>query len=110
MCDSILGTILCLDGKNKDSLKAHLDLKEMGIEKGLHPRKIIEDKFELPAAKYIMSLNERRTFCQFLKDVKMPNSYASNIAQCVQVKEGKIYGLKNHDCHVLLECLLPLGI
>ena len=94
VCDCTLGTILSLDGKNKDSLNAHLDLKEMGIKKGLHLHKLIEDKFELPAAKYTTSLNERRTFCQLLKDVKMPDSYASNIARCVQVKEGKIYRLK----------------
>ena len=38
----------------------------------------------------------------------MSYSYASNIAWCALMKRDKIFGLKSHDCHVLLECLLPL--
>ncbi|XP_038705319.1 uncharacterized protein LOC120001123 [Tripterygium wilfordii] len=109
VCDSILGTLLDLDGKTKDNLNARLDLQLMGIKKELHPVKV-GNKYCLPPAKYNLHLSEKRALCQFLKDIKMPDSYASNIARCVHVKECKIYGLKSHDCHVLLERLLPLAI
>ena len=109
VCDSVLGTLLNIEGKTKDNLNAHLDLQLMGIKKDSYPRKI-GDKLLLPIAKYSLSLEEKRIFCQFLKYLKMLDSYASNIARCAHVKEGKIIGLKSHDCHVLLERLLPLAI
>ena len=111
--DNILGTLLNLDGKTKDNLNARLDLQLMGIKKGLHPRKD-GNKLVIPIAKYTLSKtkkeNEKELFCQFLKNVKMPDSYSSNIARCVHMQDCKIYGLKSHDCHVLLERLLPLAI
>jgi len=45
-----------------------------------------------------------------LKGVKFPDGYASNISRCVNVKEGKISGMKSYDCHVLLQSLLPVAI
>lgn len=45
-----------------------------------------------------------------MKSVKCPDGYASNISKNVNVNEGKISGLKSHNCHVLLQQLLPIGI
>ena len=42
--------------------------------------------------------------------MKVPDDYASNISQCKQVNERKIFRLKSHDCHVLMQQLLPLAI
>ena len=42
--------------------------------------------------------------------MKVLDGYASNISQYVQVEERKIFGLKSHDCHVLMQQLLPLAI
>ncbi|KAI0525126.1 hypothetical protein KFK09_004517 [Dendrobium nobile] len=40
----------------------------------------------------------------------MPKGYASNISRCINVAECKIVGLKSHDCHVLIEELLPIAL
>jgi hypothetical protein len=40
--------------------------------------------------------------------VKFPDGYASNISRCV--KDDKLIGLKSHDCHILLQRLLPIGM
>ena len=40
----------------------------------------------------------------------MPDGYTSNISRCVNLKEQKITGLKSHDCHILIEDLLPLAL
>ncbi|KAL6144430.1 hypothetical protein ACLB2K_055123 [Fragaria x ananassa] len=37
--ESVIGTLLGIDGKNKDSLKARLDMVLMGVKKSLHPEK-----------------------------------------------------------------------
>ena len=55
-------------------------------------------------------MEERREFCKFLKSVKFPDGYAANISRNVNISDGKISGLKSHDCHVLLQRLLPVGI
>ncbi|XP_060672399.1 uncharacterized protein LOC125422155 [Ziziphus jujuba] len=38
------------------------------------------------------------------------DSYAANISKNVNIKDGKISGLKTHDSHVLLQQLFPVGI
>lgn len=49
-------------------------------------------------------------FCQVLKDVKFPDGYASNLHNKVLVDQRKLIGLKSHDCHVIMQHLLPLAI
>ena len=109
ICDSIVGTSLSIDGKSKDNMNSHLDLEAMGVRDQLHP---IEkgNKVMLYAACYSLTSNENKEFCKYLKKVKVPNGYASNISQSIQVNERKIFGLKSHDCHVLNKQLLPLTI
>ncbi|RVW29139.1 hypothetical protein CK203_102563 [Vitis vinifera] len=81
----------------------------MGIRDQLHPIQR-GNRVILPAACYSLTSNEKKEFCKFLKEVKVPDGYASNISRCVQVNERKIFGLKSHDCHVLMQQLLPLAI
>ncbi|KAL5728763.1 hypothetical protein ACHQM5_001808 [Ranunculus cassubicifolius] len=109
ICENVLGTLMKLEGKTKDTAKARLDLQALGIRKELHlkPR---GDKFIMPPACYTLSPAERTSFCEWLKSVKFPDGFASNISRCVNVKDRKIMGMKSHDCHVLLERLLPIAI
>ncbi|RVW70004.1 hypothetical protein CK203_065768 [Vitis vinifera] len=105
----IVGTLLSIDGKSKDNFNSRLDLQAMGIRDQLHPIQR-GNRVILPAACYSLTSNEKKEFCKFLKEVKVPDGYASNISRCVQVNERKIFGLKSHDCHVLMQQLLPLAI
>jgi len=47
--------------------------------------------------------------CQWLKDLRMPDGYSSNLARCVDVNRGRVVGMKSHDRHVFMECLLPIA-
>ncbi|XP_057425376.1 uncharacterized protein LOC130718765 [Lotus japonicus] len=109
ICESVIGTLLDLEGKIKDTIKSRLDLQRMGLKKQLHPIKV-GDKYMIPPARYTMSKEEKINFCRILKDVRFPDAYASNIGRCVNINELKISGLKSHDYHVILERLLPLAI
>jgi hypothetical protein len=40
--------------------------------------------------------------------LKFPHGYAAGLKRCVNVKEGKIHGLKSHDYHIILKRLLPI--
>ncbi|XP_075645463.1 uncharacterized protein LOC142616510 [Castanea sativa] len=109
VCDSIIETLMSTKKKTKDNLNSHLDLKAMGIREELHPISCGE-YLKLSSACYTLSVNEQRDFCGFLKEVKFPDGYSSNIARCVNLKDRKISGPKSHDCHILLETLLLLAI
>nr|XP_009786859.1 PREDICTED: uncharacterized protein LOC104234908 [Nicotiana sylvestris] len=109
ICDNILGTILNIKEKTKDTINSRLDLQAMNIRKELHPIKI-GDKYDLPTACYTLSPEEKHRFFSFLKNLKVPDGFSSNISQCVNLKDRKISGLKSHDCHVLLQHLLPLAL
>ncbi|XP_062080492.1 uncharacterized protein LOC133785257 [Humulus lupulus] len=52
VCESLIGTLLSLDAKNKDNLNARLDLKYMGIRSELHPKESESKKTVIPLASY----------------------------------------------------------
>ncbi|KAG6428069.1 hypothetical protein SASPL_112318 [Salvia splendens] len=109
-CESICATLLDLDGKSKDNYKSRQDLEQMGIRPELHPITNEWGKVYLPAAAYTMSKKERTIFCQVLKNLKVPDGYASNISRCVQLKPPKLLGLKSHDYHIMMQQLLPIAL
>ncbi|KAF2308873.1 hypothetical protein GH714_022479 [Hevea brasiliensis] len=94
----------------KISLMARLDLVDMGIRSELHPQISESGKSKLPPASFTMTKKEREILCEVVKNVKMPDGYASNISRCVNIKERKISGLKTHDSHILFEYILPLAL
>ena len=108
MCNNFFGTLLNLDHKSKDNMNARLDLIDMGPE--LYPIMDSSGKMHLPLASFTLIMKEKYIFSQVLKDVKMLDGYASNISRCVNLKDRKISGLKSHDCHILIEDLLPLAL
>ncbi|XP_050942965.1 uncharacterized protein LOC127150144 isoform X1 [Cucumis melo] len=109
VCDNLIGTLLNIEGKTKDTTNTRLDLQDLKIRKDLH---LVEvgNRLVKPHASYTLTTSERVEFCKFLKSVKFPDGFVSNISRCVHEREGKISGLKTHDCHVLLHRLLPIGI
>ncbi|CAI0559256.1 unnamed protein product, partial [Linum tenue] len=109
VCDNVLGTIMDLKGKTKDTMKARLDLEEMKLKLELHPNRE-GGKLIMPRAKYTLLRDGKHKFCQFLKRMKVPDGFSSNVSHCVNVDEHNTSGLKSHDCHVLLQHLIPLGI
>jgi hypothetical protein len=100
----LIGTILNIVGKTKDTTKARLDLKDLGIKKELEFRED-GDSWEMPNAPYTLS-KKRKAFCDFLSQVKFPDGFASNISRCVSGDGTKFQGLKTHDCHILLQRIL----
>jgi len=103
--ESILGTLLGIEGKTKDTLQSRLDLKDLNIRDKLHP---VEDrgKVYIPPACFTLSKKEKEEFIGLLASVKVPDGYASNIRR--RIIDGKIYGLKSHDHHIIMQQLLPL--
>jgi hypothetical protein len=110
VCDSIVNTLLAVDGKTKDNINSRYDLQEHNIRGDLQPIDISVDEIYFPPAPYAMEPDQQRTFCKLLKSAMFPSYYASDLRRNVHVKERKITGLKSHDNHVILQDLLPLAV
>ncbi|RDY06305.1 hypothetical protein CR513_09723, partial [Mucuna pruriens] len=78
----------------------------MGIKEDLWPD---ENGKYLPLL-FTMTREQRKIFLTTLKNVKMLDGYSSNISRCIDDQNTKISGLKSHDCHILMQHLLPLTI
>ena len=68
-----------------------------------------EKRTYLPAASYTLSKAEKIKFCKMLFELKVPDGYCSYL-RSVSMKELKLYGLKSHDYHTLIQQILPLTL
>jgi hypothetical protein len=66
-------------------------------------------KLAKPKATYSLTSEEAKLVCKWIKELKMPDGYASNLSRCADVTKGKLTGMKSHDCHIFMECLLPIA-
>ncbi|KAH1081573.1 hypothetical protein J1N35_021334 [Gossypium stocksii] len=82
----------------------------MGIRHDFHLQVLPNGKYRLPPLIFAMSKEEKEVFYMALKDIKVPDAYASNISRCVNLKDRRLYSLKSHDYHILMQDLLPLAL
>ncbi|KAA0033109.1 putative transposase [Cucumis melo var. makuwa] len=76
VCDNLVGTLLNIEGKTKDTMNARLDLQDLKIKKNLHLVKV-GNRLVKPHANYTLTSSERVEFCKFLKSVKFPDGFVS---------------------------------
>nr|GEV24959.1 hypothetical protein [Tanacetum cinerariifolium] len=107
--EAILNTLLMND-KSKDTAKARQDLKRLGIQSDLWIGQTKNEKCSKPKAAYSFTPENRKKFCQFIKGVKFPDGFRSNFKYKVIDNDTNITGLKSHDCHIMMQRLLPYGL
>ncbi|CAL9016729.1 unnamed protein product [Prunus brigantina] len=99
-----MGTILDIEGKTKDTIKARLDLEKMGIRRGLWMKRD-SHKARRDLAFFSMKPNDKKEFLKFVSTVKFLDGYVAPGREiCARNR------LKSHDCHVFMQRLLPVGI
>ncbi|KAL0556320.1 hypothetical protein IC582_004833 [Cucumis melo] len=109
VCMNILGTLLDIPEKTKDGLNAGHDLVDLKIRPELTPINGEKKNFT-PLACYTLTKKEKRFLLKSLSEMKVPWGYSSNVTNLVSIEDSKLNGLKSHDCHVLLQQLLPVAI
>ncbi|CAL8119805.1 unnamed protein product [Prunus armeniaca] len=72
--DTLVGTILDIEGKTKDTIKARLDLERMGIRRGLWMNRD-NDKARRDLAFFSMKPNDKKEFLKFVSSVKFPDCF-----------------------------------
>jgi hypothetical protein len=108
--DNIIGTLLDMNEKTKDNHAARLDLSKMGVKKTLHPFTNERGKTYLPMVCHTMSNEDKINFLRVIKDVRVPDGYATNVSCCVNLKASTTVGMKSHDNHILMQQLLPTAL
>ncbi|KAL3639371.1 THO complex subunit 7 [Castilleja foliolosa] len=86
ICESILGTLMNVEGKTKDTVKARIDLEDMKIRKELHLIKKNNDKYAMPAASYVMTKKER-FLCGLKQSVRNKARPEGSVAEAYISKE-----------------------
>jgi hypothetical protein len=65
---------------------------------------------ELPTSYITLSKNEKE-FCGFIKNVKVPSSYLTNVSRLISLPDLKVApSVMSHDYHVLLMQMIATGI
>lgn len=107
--DNIFKTVMNIKGHTKDNEKARKDLSLLCCRGDLEMQTLSNGKMGKPKASYTLTSSDAKLVCKWLKELRMPDGYASNLARCADVEKGTLHGMKSHDCHVFMECLLPIA-
>ena len=62
-----------------------------------------------PKACYTLDNIGKQVLCEWVKNLRYQDGYASNLARCVDMQKLKLFGMKSHDCHVFMQRLLPIA-
>jgi hypothetical protein len=110
VCQSLLGTFLNTDGKTRDHGHAWADLKKMRIRSELWLDDSVKG-MELPTSCITLSKHEKKEFCGFLKNMKVPSGYSTNVLTLISFPNLKVApSVKSHDYHVLLTQMIAVEI
>jgi hypothetical protein len=102
--------LLDVKGKTKEGLNSHLDLVNLGIRKELHPIPQQNGKYLFSATSYNLNPKEKHKICVWLKTLKVPSGFCSNIRSLMSMKDLTLTNYKSHDCHVMLTTFPPIAI
>jgi len=92
-------------GKTKDNEKARLDVAELCLRGDLELVQLHNGKLAKPKANYTFSPKDAKSIYKWISELKMPDGYA----RCANPDKGSMHGMKSHDCHVFMQCLLPIA-
>ena len=102
--NNIMNTLMNVKGKSKDTIQSRLDISEICDRSHLH----VDDDGQAPFPPYTLDEAGKKSLLECVKrEVKFPDGYASDLANCVDIENNKFSGMKSHDCHVFMERLLP---
>jgi hypothetical protein len=110
VCESLLRTLLNMDDKTRDHGHARADLKKMRMRLELWLDDSVKG-MKLPTSCITLSKHEKKEFCGFLNNMKVPSSYSTNVSRLISFPDLKVApGVKSHDYYVLLTQMIVIEI
>jgi hypothetical protein len=108
--DSIIGTLLGMPRKSNDGLKSRINLVQFELRPEHHPISRPNGKYFLPPSSYTLTAEEKKTFCQSLRGVRVPTGFSSNINKLDSMNDLSMYGYNSHGCHMMVMVFLTIAI
>nr|GLL35665.1 uncharacterized protein LOC109190933 [Ipomoea trifida] len=66
-------------------------------------------RFLMPKASYSLHRTNQLAVYEWLRTLKLPDGFSSNLATCVDSTSSKLIEMKSHDCHIFMQFLLPVA-
>ncbi|XP_021757477.1 uncharacterized protein LOC110722515 [Chenopodium quinoa] len=108
--DQLIHTVMDLKKHTSDTIASRNDIAIYCKRPQLHVTEDARGKDTLPKAPFSLEKAQKKVLCEWVKNLKFPDGYASNLSRCVDLQSCKLHGLKSHDCHVFMERLLPVAL
>jgi hypothetical protein len=108
VAESIISMCLDVTGFIKDNMNTRKDLADLCNRPSLEARANARGNLTRPRTLYYLVSKDRAEILKWLKTLKFPDCYVSNIKQVVNVGPDKFNGLKSHDYHIIMERLLSV--
>jgi hypothetical protein len=101
MFENIFNAVIDMKGKTNKNIKARLNIFLFCHYKKI---KLVYDRSWVakPKASFNLDKNAQLRVYQWLKSPCFPNGHALNISRLVNLEDCRLYGIKSHDCHVLI--------
>jgi hypothetical protein len=107
--DNVFYTVMDVKGKTKDNLKARHDLEVYCHRSELLVTDTGAGRVFVPKACFSLTTDAKRVLLEWIRELRLPDGYVSNLSSCVDLRELKMSGTKSNDSHVFMERLLPIA-
>jgi hypothetical protein len=101
---SILSTCMSFADKTKDDQKARKDVAQLCNRPTLE----LKSSGGKQRALFCLKPKERKELSIWLQILKFPDDYIVGFRRAVNLKSGKLSGVKSHDYHIFMKRLLPV--
>ena len=102
--ESIISTCMEFGDRTKDNVKVTKDVAQICNRPSLE----LTEGGGKPRATFCLKPKQKKEVMKWLKALKFPDGYAAGFRRAVNLKTGKINGLKSHDYHIIMERLLAV--
>jgi len=110
---NVFDTVMDIKGKTMNINNARLDVAQICNKRELELKDIDGDKLMKPKAIYAFTKSQIVSIYKWVKELKFPYGYASNLDRCVDLNQRKLhgikFGIKVHDCHVFMSRFIPIA-
>ncbi|XP_060177806.1 uncharacterized protein LOC132607740 [Lycium barbarum] len=97
--------VLNIDKKTKDNIQS----RQYMVNYRDRPLLANDTSGKYPKAIYTIDKEERAILFNWVKGLKFPDGYVSNLGRCPDTNAKRLFGMKSHDCHVFMQRLMPIA-
>jgi hypothetical protein len=108
IAENIISMCFDVTSFSKDNINVRKDLSALCNRSSLEPKRNAKGNLKRPRAPYCLKPAKIKETLRWLKKLKFPDLYASNIKWAVNVSTGKLNRLKSHYYHIIIERLMPV--